>query len=163
MQRSTTAHTSCPIIGRGDILPYIHAEVTRLVHILDMIVSLISSRNEIISQVQRWISHDQHLSALVQRRGIAGHNASLFQFFRCCQVQVGGVYTVMIKRIHQLDLVDVQVSAHNGKDESATCYITDGLDRLRLRNLKEGRQVTDRSTVGRVDLCMTRVPGGKKL
>src|SRR5436309_1248437 len=107
-----------------------------------MIIGLIRPGNVVISQVQRWIGHDQHMSALVQWRGISSNDASLFQFLRCCQVQVGGVYSFMVKCIRQLDIVDVQVTAYDGKNEPATCYITNGLDGLRFRDIKEGRQIT---------------------
>src|SRR5690242_18599502 len=139
MQRSATAHTGRTVKGRGNILQYIHAEVARLVHILDVLAGLIRSGNVVISQVQRGVSHDQHMGILVQGRGVASDNASLCQLFRRCQVQVGGVYTVMIKRIRQFDLVDVQVAAYDGEDESAARHVANGLDRLRRGNVQESR------------------------
>jgi PPK2 family polyphosphate:nucleotide phosphotransferase len=47
----------------------------------------------------------------------------------------------MVQRVRQLDLIDLQVSPHNGEYEPASRHVTDRLERLRLRNVQEGGEV----------------------
>src|SRR5712691_465774 len=53
MERAATMHAGCAIVGGGDILPHVHTKVTRIVHILDVIIFLVRTRDEVIPHLQR--------------------------------------------------------------------------------------------------------------
>ena len=92
-----------------------------------MVVGFIGSRDEVVAQLQRDVRHDEYLGILLHRRGIASHNARLCQFLSRCQVQVCSVNAIVIERVRQLDLVDIQIAAHNCHHQPATRDIADGL------------------------------------
>src|SRR6266566_3391764 len=95
----------------------------------------------------------------VQRRCIPCYNTGLYQFLCCCQVQVSGIYPLVIECIRQFYFVDLQISTHNGKHHSTFGYIADGFHGLCLRNIQESRKITDGHTAWCMDLfeCFFRL------
>src|SRR5579883_777171 len=91
LQLTATARTSSACAGGGDILPAFHVKVSRIVDISEMIVNAVGPGDKVIAHLQRGIGHDEDILAFVQRRGKAGHDSSIRQFFGAGQVQVGSI------------------------------------------------------------------------
>ena len=117
-----------------------------------MIVGAVCTGNEVIAHLHRGVRDNEYLGTFVQRRGVASNNAGLGQLFRGSQVQIGGIDAMVVERIRQLYLVDVQVSSHNGQYEPASSNVADRFERLHLGDAQEGREVANGHAVGCIDL-----------
>src|SRR5207302_8468277 len=110
---------------------------------MDVVACAVCTGNEVSAHLRRGVRANEYLGTFVQRRGVASNNAGLGQLFRGSQVQIGGIDAMVVERIRQHYLVDVQVPSHNGQYEPAGSNVADRFERLRLGDAQVGREVAD--------------------
>ena len=140
------------VLGERDVGDLARLPVAAVVDVDQVVVGPVRPGNEVRRVGDRGVGNHRHPITQPHRRGGAGDESELLDLGVAHRPQ-----RAPAERVGELDLVDLQVAAHDGEDglvrlAAAPGHVEHGLRGPRLGDIEEGGELLDRRGSGRRDL-----------